>query len=346
MSRESSNSESSQTLPRKRSGHFQLGADRRIVVARRRVPLSASSEEPVLASVNEVREDIWQMLEHIRQSLRLLLLVSLRVLRIVLAHPFRLCLLCVSLAIHGLLIAFKLFLSLIVVSYFAFRYFRPGSFKDPLLSSEKIKRAKIWDAILRTDRVLMVGLTKTLLFCTDRKPPRKSGFVRVAVPNAPGGALYVKPRPHLTEFLQMMALHFKVVVFSHYGQFVADELVKAVDKNNLVYDIFCRRDMVRVGGRMRKSAAVLHQSSEKVLIVDVMPDMIVEKECLLQLKPFTGSSSDDELLAVARFITARVKNDVKLAAIAASWTLENLPGEPGGRLLEASVQAGEELGDG
>ena len=109
----------------------------------------------------------------------------------------------------------------------------------------------------------------------------------------------------MDKFLETMARHYEIVLFSKQHAAAADEIVFKLDPKNLAMHRLFRESTRFVNGVHVKDIANLNRDSKRVLIIDADPNgYSLQPENGVPIAPFTQESgqSDTALLELMPFL--------------------------------------------
>lgn len=262
-----------------------------------------------LEQVNEVSEDFWQFFEHSRKAwYYFFCIIAVFITKIILFLLFVLIKILKTLWL-AVVFLFKIILSLFVLIYFVIRLIFPTKEPNPLSNAHRSDLFYRWDKIISSKHVLFLGLNKTLVYCSESRPSAKSKTVLVKLPDSQVKKLYCQMRPGLIEFISEMSKNFKIVIFTQYPPEVAEEIVNLFNKSKFVYNVLYRRNMVKVDGKAYKSIRACTENVDNSMFIDHNPEVVLEKEVLVTLPPFTGDKDDKWLSKYASFLNETLKEE-------------------------------------
>lgn len=162
---------------------------------------------------------------------------------------------------------------------------------------------------------LVLDLDETLVHCSIEELANYTLKFPVDF-NGTNYSVYVRTRPHLQDFLQEMALHFEVVLFTASHQLYADKLASILDPESefLTHRLF-REHCVNVDGNYIKDLGILGRSLARTLIVDNSPHAFAYNTAnAVPIISWYDDVADRELLKLKSFlldIAGRNLHDVR-----------------------------------
>ena len=107
---------------------------------------------------------------------------------------------------------------------------------------------------------------------------------------------YVQVRPYADFFLNEMAKHFELVIFTAAAEDYADIVLNELDKNKVINYKLYRKHTEQINGIFIKDLSKLGRDLSKILIVDNNKDNFsLQPENGLHICSFVGDQNDDEL---------------------------------------------------
>ena len=126
---------------------------------------------------------------------------------------------------------------------------------------------------------------------------------------------YVQVRPYADFFLNEMAKHFELVIFTAAAEDYADIVLNELDKNKVINYKLYRKHTEQINGIFIKDLSKLGRDLTKILIVDNNKDNFsLQPENGLHISSFVGDQNDDELYNLSNDLMKIIeskKNDIR-----------------------------------
>lgn len=175
---------------------------------------------------------------------------------------------------------------------------QPNANLKPHLPPRKNSRQK------QPKATLVLDLDETLVHCSVEG----TGEADLIFPVDFNGTVYqvsVKKRPHMAQFLEMVADKFEVVVFTASQQVYADTLLDILDpKGTLIKHRLFRDSCLLVDGNYLKDLNVLGRDMSQMVLVDNSPHAFgYQIDNGIPIESWYDDPKDTELLKLAQFLT-------------------------------------------
>lgn len=187
--------------------------------------------------------------------------------------------------------------------------FNPYAFIKSLPSYENVK-SLCPTAVLPTKDInakpisLVLDLDETLVHCTVEACDNADLTFPVEF-HGMTYQVYVRLRPHLTEFLEKICKKFEVIVFTASQQVYADALLDLIDPDHkyIKHRMF-RDSCLSVEGNFLKDLNVLGRDLKKSVLVDNSPHAFgYQVDNGIPIESWFDDRNDTELLKLERFLT-------------------------------------------
>lgn len=150
---------------------------------------------------------------------------------------------------------------------------------------------------------LVLDLDETLVHCTVEPVPKPDLIFPVDF-NGMTYRVYVRKRPHLDYFLECVAKHFEVVIFTASQKVYADVLLNNLDPDRKLIDhrLF-RESCLMVQGNYLKDLEVLGRDMKKTVLVDNSPHAYAYHiNNGIPIESWYDDDDDNELLKLIGFL--------------------------------------------
>lgn len=139
---------------------------------------------------------------------------------------------------------------------------------------------------------LFLDLDNTLIYSTFNKIGTLKNFFKINTNHL------VYKRPYLDRFFESIEKYCDVFIYTAARQEYADEIINSIDKKKIIKKRYYRQDCDE---HFRKDVGKLVDSNSDIIIIDDNPlNHLSLKELIIPIKKWTGESSDDALLKLAR----------------------------------------------
>lgn len=168
--------------------------------------------------------------------------------------------------------------------------------------------------------LLVLDLDETLVHAADERLSRPPDFDSYKY------AVY--KRPHLDPFLDAILQRYRVGIWTSSGRLYAEDVVsKLLDPNRLEFLWCAERTTLRFNHETRASDPVKKlrklrrkgYALERIIVVDDSPEKhVLNYGNLVQVRPYEGSSQDDELVVLLRYLR-QVESHPNVRSIEKRW---------------------------
>lgn len=122
-------------------------------------------------------------------------------------------------------------------------------------------------------RSLVLDLDETLIH-TEVEPINDADFTFCLSSNEGTQKMFVRVRPHAKHFLEEVAKHFEVIVFTASERAYAEHVLKHLDPTGcLIEHVLCREDCTYIEGEFVKDLGSLKRDLTDVVLIDNRPEM-------------------------------------------------------------------------
>ncbi|AFN83931.1 Dullard-like phosphatase domain-containingprotein [Encephalitozoon romaleae SJ-2008] len=156
---------------------------------------------------------------------------------------------------------------------------------------------------------LVLDLDNTLVHSTFEMPEFYDFCVEV--PRSRDMPIYVKVRPHATEFINGVGDIYEVIIFTAAKKEYARKVIDMIDMNkNIKYSLY-RESCTLTNGRYVKDLCRLGRPLHKVILVDDSPHSYeFQPGNGIHIPPYTGALDDDSLLKVMKYLKGLPRDDL------------------------------------
>lgn len=152
-----------------------------------------------------------------------------------------------------------------------------------------------------TKPTLVLDLDQTLVYSTFEMPRCYDFGIRI--PNNPSAVIYVKLRPHVARFIDVIGVMYEIVVFTAARKEYAQKVISEIDKDGVIKHILYRDSCTLFDGKYIKDLSRLGRPLTSVILVDDIPySYKLQPRNGVHIPPYTGDENDDALLELMRFL--------------------------------------------
>ncbi|KAM3146902.1 hypothetical protein pb186bvf_001056 [Paramecium bursaria] len=153
-------------------------------------------------------------------------------------------------------------------------------------------------------KTLVLDLDETLVHCEFRE---NQNFNHEAVLDViHKGQLYkvyIRRRPYLTEFLQMMSEIFEIIIFTAGYESYCEKVLQYIDNNKTISDYYARSSCQFIEGNCIKDLTLLERPLDGLIFIDNNPNAFdLQPDNGLLIPSFLDSDEDDCLMRLIPFL--------------------------------------------
>lgn len=151
---------------------------------------------------------------------------------------------------------------------------------------------------------LVLDMDETLIHTSSSDSMINSEWVSTSRTDSKEG-FYFSKRPYLEQFLEHVSRFFKIVVFTASQKEYADEIIKRINKDNCISEVYYRDSCIKTDEGWIKDLKTVQLDLSKVIMIDNSQiSFKLNKENGMLIKGFFGEDEDDkELLQFMQTLT-------------------------------------------